>query len=148
MAAARKPGAAAGSVVFFVANLGLMGGIVPWLLTQWRSSQPPQAWEVLGGVLIVTGVGLLLDTIARFVREGQGTPHPLAPTEQLVVGGPYRHVRNPMYLAVIVASFVRLHEEPALRDRYGERYATYQRAVPGWWPRRHPWPPEPSDNAE
>jgi protein-S-isoprenylcysteine O-methyltransferase Ste14 len=34
------------------------------------------------------------------VVEGAGTPAPVAPTEHLVVGGLYRYVRNPMYLAV------------------------------------------------
>ena len=166
----RKAGAAIGSVVFFAANPGLMGGIVPWLLTHWRSSRPPRALEVLGGTLIVVGAGLLLETIVRFVLQGRGTPHPVAPTEQLVIGGSYRHVRNPMYLAVIasivgqalllgrlvllvyavvfwliVASFVYFYEEPALSDRYGEQYAAYRRAVRGWWPRLRPWSPQPSD---
>jgi protein-S-isoprenylcysteine O-methyltransferase Ste14 len=78
-----------------------------------------------------------------------------------VVGGQYRWVRNPMYLAVTtviagqaavlgrwsllvyatvfaatVWSFVRLYEEPALRRRFGAAYDDYRRAVPGWWPRR------------
>ena len=108
----------------------------------------------------------LLDSFARFVVEGIGTPAPVAPTEHLVVGGLYRHVRNPMYLAVgaaivgqamlfgdaglllyaavffaLVGAFVRLYEEPALEARYGERYLEYKRAVPGWWPRPRPWRP-------
>ena len=41
-----------------------------------------------------------LHAFARFVLEGGGTPAPVAPTERLVVGGLYRHVRNPMYVAV------------------------------------------------
>ena len=43
---------------------------------------------------------MLLHAFARFVVEGIGTPAPVAPPEQLVVGGLYRHVRNPMYVAV------------------------------------------------
>jgi protein-S-isoprenylcysteine O-methyltransferase Ste14 len=155
-----------GSAVFFAANPGLMGGIVPWLITHWRSTQPPPTLKSLGVALTVAGGGLLLDTIARFVRDGRGTPHPAAPTQELVIGGPYRYVRNPMYLAVIaailgqalvlgrvvlvayagmfwltVASFTRLYEEPELTARYGEQYAAYRRAVPGWWPRLRPWSP-------
>jgi protein-S-isoprenylcysteine O-methyltransferase Ste14 len=85
---------------------------------------------------------------------------PVAPTERLVVGGLYRFVRNPMYLAVLATivgqalllgqlglllyggavaaafvAFVRGYEEPALRRRYGAHYDSYRRAVPGWWPR-------------
>jgi protein-S-isoprenylcysteine O-methyltransferase Ste14 len=88
----------------------------------------------------------------------------VAPTENLVVGGLYRHVRNPMYLAVgativgqalvlaqpvlfvyaaifavMVVAFVRGYEEPTLRRQFGEEYERYRRAVPGWWPRRTPW---------
>jgi protein-S-isoprenylcysteine O-methyltransferase Ste14 len=40
-----------------------------------------------------------------------------------------------------VVAFVRGYEEPTLRDRYGDEYELYRRAVPGWWPRRTPWNP-------
>ncbi len=47
------------------------------------------------------GAAVLVHAFARFVREGIGTPAPVAPTQQLVVGGLYRWVRNPMYIAVV-----------------------------------------------
>ena len=128
---------------------------MPWLLTGWDSREPPAVVVVLGAALIVVGAGVLLHAFARFVLEGRGTPAPIAPTERLVVGGLYRHVRNPMYLAVgativgqalvlgrwglvvyaaaflaVVAAFVRFYEEPTLSARYGEEYAAYRRAVP------------------
>ena len=105
----------------------------------------------------------LVHAFARFVAEGVGTPAPVAPTRQLVVGGLYRYVRNPMYLAVLAAiagqalvlgrlvlvpyavvvaaafvAFVRWYEEPTLAWQFGDRYQAYRAAVPGWWPRRPP----------
>ena len=119
---------------------------------------------MIGVAAIVVGVGVLLLAFVRFVLEGSGTPAPVAPTAHLVVGGLYRYVRNPMYLAVeaiilgqalvlgklsllwyglmvmtAFVVFVRGYEEPALTRRFGASYETYRRAVPAWWPRRHPW---------
>jgi protein-S-isoprenylcysteine O-methyltransferase Ste14 len=162
----RRPMAAAGSAVFFVLAPGVVAGLVPWWLTGWRVRQPAPAWvwwpaRVVGGILVAAGAAVLLHAFARFVTEGIGTPAPVAPTRHLVVGGLYRYVRNPMYLAVLavivgqalvlgqpallpyaavvgvtVAAFVRGYEEPALRDQFGAEYDAYRRSVPGWWPRR------------
>jgi protein-S-isoprenylcysteine O-methyltransferase Ste14 len=159
--------AAFGSAVFLVVAPGVVAGLVPWLLTDWRSSDPPAPLAVLGAVLIALGTGVLLHAFVRFVVEGRGTPAPIAATDRLVVGGLYRHVRNPMYLAVgativgqalllgrpvllayaavfwaVVATFVHSYEEPTLSAQYGEEYAAYRRAVPGWWPRLRAWSPQ------
>jgi protein-S-isoprenylcysteine O-methyltransferase Ste14 len=92
--------AAIGSAVFLVIAPGVAAGLVPWLLTGWSTNDwwPPP--RVLGGLMIVAGLAVLLSSFARFASEGVGTPAPVAPTERLVVGGVYRYVRNPMYLAV------------------------------------------------
>ena len=159
--------AAAGSVVFLLIAPGIVAGLVPWWLTGWESrayagSTPVRA---LGLLLLVAGSLVLLHAFARFVVEGVGTPAPVAPTEHLVVGGIYRYVRNPMSLAVAatiigqslllgrfvlllydaaflvaVVAFVRLYEEPTLAARHGDEYEAYRRSVPGWLPRRSPWP--------
>ena len=109
---------------------------------------------------------VLTQCFVRFVTEGVGTPAPIAPPENLVVGGLYRHVRNPMYLAmaaavagqalllgqpklllypviaaVPVASFVRFSEEPTLTRRFAAAYEEYRRNVPAWLPRLRPWRP-------
>jgi protein-S-isoprenylcysteine O-methyltransferase Ste14 len=155
--------AAAGSLLFLLVAPGVAAGLVPWLLTGWDSTDPPAAAKLLGGVLIVAGASVLVSAFARFVVEGIGTPAPVAPPSQLVVGGLYRYVRNPMYVAVgativgqalvlgrpvllayaglfwaVVAAFVHGYEEPTLSARYGEEYAAYCRAVPAWWPRLRP----------
>ena len=152
---------AIGSAVFLVLAPGVAAGLVPYLLTGWDAADPPAALQLAGVVLIAAGVPVLLEAFARFVREGLGTPAPVAPPERLVVGGLYRYVRNPMYLAVgaiivgqalllgrvvllayaaafaaAVVAFVKFYEEPTLAQRYGAEYERYRREVPGWWPRR------------
>jgi protein-S-isoprenylcysteine O-methyltransferase Ste14 len=156
--------AAVGSFAFLLLAPGVMAGLIPWWLTGWETRDAPVPLRVAGAALVVGGVVVLLHAFARFVVEGLGTPAPPAPPEHLVVGGLYRYVRNPMYLAVaativgqalllgrpgllayaagfgaIVAAFVRWYEEPALTARFGSEYEAYRRAVPGWWPRRRPW---------
>ena len=79
---------------------GTVAGLIPWLLTGWEVHDTWPPLRVVGVFLIVAGVGVLLHAFARFVVEGIGTPAPVAPTQHLVVGGLYRYVRNPMYLAV------------------------------------------------
>src|SRR3954451_1835758 len=93
--------AAVFTVVFFFLAPGTTAGLVPWSITGWDRPRPGfGAPDVLGVVLVVLGLSALLTCFTRFVTEGAGTPAPAAPTESLVVGGLYRHVRNPMYLAV------------------------------------------------
>ena len=96
--------AAAGSVVFFLVAPCVVAGLVPWWLTRWQVRSPLPFWNplrVVGAVLVLAGAAFLMHAFARFVTEGSGTPAPIAPTERLVVGGVYRYVRNPMYLAVV-----------------------------------------------
>ena len=161
--------AAFGSIVFLLLAPGVVAGVVPWWLTRWEVHEPLPYWallRVVGVALVAIGVGGLLHAFARFVVEGLGTPAPVAPTERLVVGGLYRYVRNPMYLAVLAVivgqalllgrlellvyavvlftafvAFVHWYEEPTLRRRFGAEYEEYSRAVPGWWPRLRPWQP-------
>ena len=97
--------AAIGSLLFLVIAPGTIVGLVPWWLTGWAVHDWPQPYatplRLAGAVLIVLGVPALLHAFARFVLEGIGTPAPVAPPEHLVVGGLYRYVRNPIYIALI-----------------------------------------------
>src|ERR687889_832803 len=102
----RKPTAAGGSSVFFLLAPGVVAGLIPWLLTRWQAREPLPYWapvRVLGGILLVAGLIALVGAFVRFVVEGLGTPAPVAAPERLVVGGVYRYVRNPMYVAVLGA---------------------------------------------
>ncbi len=158
----RRPTAAVGSALFFLLAPGMVAGLIPWLLTRWQAREPLPYWapmRVFWGILLVAGLVALIRAFVRFVMEGLGTPAPIAAPERLVVGGVYRYVRNPMYVAVLavivgqalllgrlglllyaaavwllVAAFVRWYEEPTLTRRFGEDYEAYRRAVPAWWP--------------
>jgi protein-S-isoprenylcysteine O-methyltransferase Ste14 len=157
----RRRSAALGSALFFAVAPGVMAGLVPWLLTGWDAYDMPLPLRVIGGLVTALGAAFLIQAFARFVIEGLGTPAPVAPPERLVVGGIYRWVRNPMYVAVIAtilgqalllgrsvlvewalvfwaltAAFVHFYEEPNLRRRFGADYEEYLRTVPGWVPRR------------
>jgi len=160
----RRARAAAGTAAFLVLVPGVVAGLVPWWLTGWQAHELWVPARAVGALLIVGGAAALLHSFARFVVEGVGTPAPAAPPERLVIGGLYRHVRNPMYLAVAativgqalllgqfalivyagafaiaVGAFVRGYEEPTLARRFGDQYADYRSAVPAWLPRWHAW---------
>jgi protein-S-isoprenylcysteine O-methyltransferase Ste14 len=166
----RRQTAAVGSTVFFVVGPGIVVGLVPWLLTGgWQVREPLPYWapmRLIGVMLLTAGLIALIQAFWRFVVEGLGTPVPVAAPDRLVVGGLYRYVRNPMYVAalaiivgqalalgqlglllyaaalwLITAAFVRFYEEPTLTRRFGADYEAYRRAVPAWWPRLRPWKP-------
>lgn len=168
MTSMKPAAAAAGSAVFFGAAPGVVAGLVPWLVTGWvlppASATSLLVRGCLAGVAVLAGLVVLIAAFVRFVREGSGTPAPVAPTERLVIGGTFRFVRNPMYVAVVtillgqsllfastplfvysllvwaaMAAFVRWYEEPVLAARYGPQYEEYRRHVRAWWPRLTPW---------
>lgn len=155
--------AAVGTIAFFFIAPGGTAGLVPWLITRWEGDAPTWA-EVAGAVVVAAGTLLVIAAFAQFVLEGRGTPAPIAPTQELVVGGLYRWVRNPMYLGVSTAiagqavmfgsigvglwlavfvlattTFTLVYEEPTLRRTYGASYDAYAAAVPRWRPRLTPW---------
>jgi protein-S-isoprenylcysteine O-methyltransferase Ste14 len=124
---------------------------------------------IIGGLLIAGGLGLWTWTVVLFDRVGKGTlgvGNVMGEPVNLVVRGPYRHVRNPMITGVLcillgeaavtasawlllwfVIFFtaqviaIRFWEEPHLTRRYGSEYLTYRHNVPRWIPRISPWQP-------
>jgi protein-S-isoprenylcysteine O-methyltransferase Ste14 len=158
--------AAAGSIAFFLAGPGLEAGVGPWLLVRIADSEIdswPTVVRIVGALLIIVGAATLLDVFTRFVRDGAGTPSPAAPTTQLLVGGAFRHLRHPMYVAttaiivgeallfaqpvllvgaagylIAMVTLVQAIEEPRLTRRFGASYDAYRQAVPGWIPRLRP----------
>ena len=150
---------------FFLLAPGTNAFLVPWAIAGFhRPEGELGASGALGLVLLACGFVAAVACFVRFVREGSGTPAPAAPTESLVVGGLYRFVRNPMYLAVAamiggwalvlhdggilvwllvfmgaVWTFVTAYEEPTLTQQFGDSYVSYREAVPGWWPRLTPY---------
>lgn len=138
-----------------------------WLALQARALDPVlglgplPAWSrTAGWVLMAAGAATALGCAATFVRRGGGgTPAPFDPPQKFVAVGPYRWVRNPMYLggAALLAGFglwhrsvsmtlfagvfllaahifVRLREEPKLEERFGDRYRAYRKRVNRWIP--------------
>ncbi|MGE3251307.1 MAG: isoprenylcysteine carboxylmethyltransferase family protein [Hyphomonadaceae bacterium] len=162
-----RAGAAIGSALFFLLAPGTMAGLIPWAITQWRIGPAffgfePLRW--LGGAFILAGLWAIIDCFARFAFEGRGTPAPIAAPKTLVVSGLYRHVRNPMYVALLTLIagqgllfgdaqlfvwagvfwlathlFVFFYEEPALGDAFGAQYDAYRAGVRRWIPGVTPW---------
>src|SRR4051812_32417837 len=92
-----------GTVLFLLLAPGVVAGLIPAVITGWQIPRTDsRSWPVaiVAAVMILSGVVVLLGAFIRFARA-DGTPAPPMPTGHLVVVGPYRYVRNPMYLAVL-----------------------------------------------
>jgi protein-S-isoprenylcysteine O-methyltransferase Ste14 len=129
----------------------------------WSGIHPPAAidvQQVLGIAIATAGAALALWCVVSFAWLGKGTPAPFDPPRHLVVRGPYRFVRNPMYIGASLALggaalfygslplleyavvflfaaslFVLGYEEPRLRRTFGPEYEAYCRHVCRWLPR-------------
>lgn len=155
--------AALNTAIFALIAQGAGVVLLPYAFTHWQPGTPP--WPVvvraIGVALIAVGGIVVAWAFAQFAAEGVGVPIPGEPNSQrLTVRGPYRYVRNPLYVASAVAisgqalllsrpvllvyaaaflaitfSLVHWVEDPALARRFGQQFEDYRNQVPGWWPR-------------
>ena len=149
------------TLIFSILVPGTVAGVIPWLLLQGSAGAVlliPSIW-IVGFLPLLLGVGLYLWCAGAFTFIGKGTPAPIDAPKVLVVEGPYRWVRNPMYIAVfsvvigeallfrsflligyallvagVVHLFVVFVEEPSLRRQFGASYETYLCTVSRWLP--------------
>jgi len=108
---------------------------------------------------VLGGVGLRFWGSSTIFNTGNGTPLYTRPPKALVTTGPYRLIRNPLYLGgfliylgiiiTIPSLFLAIlglvglpitcigigREERGLETRFGEDYRRYKQSVPGWIPR-------------
>ena len=155
----RSLGLVVRNVVFTVVVPGLGGAWLPWwLLTHGHGIPAPAAWEAVP--VIAAGAALYFWCAWNFATVGGGPPGPWDAPRRVVAHGPYRWVRNPMYLgaggalfgaalfygALPLAAYAALfliamhlfvlgYEEPTLRETFGADYETYCRRVGRWYPR-------------
>jgi protein-S-isoprenylcysteine O-methyltransferase Ste14 len=134
---------------------------LPARILEWSGVIRPEAFgpeQFAGGAIVIAGGALAVWCVVTFGMTGKGTPAPFDPPRRLVVAGPYRRVRNPMYIgagfallgaalfygsiALLVYTvlffllahlFVILYEEPTLRRMFGSEYEEYRRRVRRWW---------------
>lgn len=147
------------NLVFTVVVPGLGGVWVPWrIVTDSGHTATPAAWEAVP--VIAVGTALYVWCVWNFAAVGRGTPGLWDAPRQVVAAGPYRWVRNPIYIAALLvvageawlflsaallayaaamAAFFHLfvtgYEERRLRRRFGSAYEEYRRTVPRWLPR-------------
>jgi protein-S-isoprenylcysteine O-methyltransferase Ste14 len=126
-----------------------------WLSTDRALSAGSTLW--LGGLLVAVGVTLYAWCLWDFAILGRGTPAPIDAPKRLIVRGPYRCTRNPMYVGVLTVvfgwalvfrsaellaygavvagcfqGFVVHYEEPHLSRVFGREYESYRRRVGRW----------------
>jgi len=153
------PGRAA--VVLAVVNAGLLFLVLPWLLSglypRYGWGAGPVAWNIAGTVPLLVGFGLVASALREHLRRLDGSKR-LNPTPQyLIITGPYRFTRNPMYLAsaliwlgwtmlfgslLLLAGLLAIlgltsilgipFEERQMEARFGDAYLRYKKAVPRW----------------
>ena len=122
------------------------------------SAGNPVQHSVAAAAVVCAGTVLLLWCVREFYVAGRGTLAPWSPPKRLVVSGPYRFTRNPMYVSVIIIvvgwsvlwdsrmliyyalgtlitvyARVRVIEEPWAARTFGSQWEAYRGRVPRWF---------------
>jgi protein-S-isoprenylcysteine O-methyltransferase Ste14 len=154
------------ALTYAVLFIGLVLVYLPSRVLVWAGVNSPAhtgGAQSAGIALASLGAAIALWCVGAFIALGKGTPAPFDPPRRLVVGGPYRFVRNPMYwgamlviaggalyyesvalaafggaFLLVAHLFVLVYEEPTLRRNFGPAYAAYCGRVERWWPHLAP----------
>ncbi len=148
------------SLLYLILVAGLGAGFIPFVLVPGGPQVKTGVFAYFAFPLWLIGAGIILWCFADFTFKGHGTPNPIDPPKELVTTGPYRYVRNPIYVGTLIIImgyflwfksiwmpvyavgawlgchlFVTLYEEPALKKKFGAAYENYCKSVPRWIPR-------------
>lgn len=152
------------TIVYGTLFVGLLLVYLPSRILAWSGIARPTVleWPQIAGIAVATiGALIALACVWAFISIGKGTPAPFDPPRRLVVRGPYRFLRNPMYVGAgtavtgaalyyesiqliafvvlfltVARFFVVLYEEPTLKRMFGSEYEAYCQHVHRWWPSR------------
>ncbi len=150
------------AITYVTLFVGFLLIYLPARVLSWTGIGRPETiqWQQIVGLIAGSaGAVLALWCVGAFVRIGRGTPAPFDPPRRLVIRGPYRFVRNPMYIGAVLALggaalyyasvslmiygavfllaahfLVVLYEEPHLRRVFGPEYESYCHRVRRWLP--------------
>ncbi|HMD77833.1 MAG: isoprenylcysteine carboxylmethyltransferase family protein [Terracidiphilus sp.] len=150
------------TITYATLFIGFVLIYLPSRFLSWSGIVRPTAfeWPQIAGIIIGSaGAVVALWCVGAFAWIGKGTPAPFDPPRRLVIRGPYRFVRNPMYIGaglalagaalfyesatllgyvalflLITHLFVVLYEEPTLRRTFGPEYEAYRHRVRRWRP--------------
>jgi len=150
------------TLVYASLFVGLILVYLPGQVLSWSGITRPSSigtQQALGMIVGAIGAIIALWCVVTFAFSGKGTPAPFDPPRRLVNRGPYKFVRNPMYIGaglaltgaavfyeswpllsyaviffVITHCFIVWYEEPTLRRTFGKDYETYCQQVKRWLP--------------
>jgi protein-S-isoprenylcysteine O-methyltransferase Ste14 len=151
------------AITYATLFIGFLLVYIPGLLLGSANARPViiEAPQIAGMIITSLGTAIALWCLFTFAVVGRGTPAPFDPPRLLVIRGPYRFVRNPMYIGAILTLlgvalfygslsiliyagvfflathlFVVFYEEPTLRRTFGSDYEAYCSRVKRWWPKK------------